>query len=136
MGVAGGGVALGHGVVQRARVRWSMGSSVSAVSFSVVFLVSVGGMMSTLGYELGGFCMACTLEACAGEGGRGVVGLLTTCIVGFVFPFPVGSLGSSMGASFRWEYVGRFLVMEGTDCAKLFVTYLNWGIFERTCECL
>ena len=49
MGVAGGGVARGHGVVQRDRVRWAMGSSVSSVSFSVVFLVSVGGMMSTLG---------------------------------------------------------------------------------------
>ena len=49
--VAGGGVALGHGVVQRARVRWAMGLSMSAVSFSVVFLVSVSGMMPTLGAE-------------------------------------------------------------------------------------
>ena len=48
MGVAGGGVALGHGVVRRACVRWAMGSS---VSFYVVFLVSVGNIMSTLGDE-------------------------------------------------------------------------------------
>ena len=51
MGVAGGGVALGHGVVQCARVRWAMDSSVSAVSFYVVLLVSVNGMMSPLGDE-------------------------------------------------------------------------------------
>ena len=51
MGVAFGGVALGHGVVRRARVRWAMGSSVSAVSFSIVFLVSIGGIMYILGAE-------------------------------------------------------------------------------------
>ena len=80
--------------------------------------------------------MDCTLGACAVEGGIGVVGLLTTCIVGFVLPFPVGSLGGSMGDFFRRGYVGRFLVMESTDCAKFFLTHLNWCIFERTCECL
>ena len=51
MVVAGGGVALGHGVVRHAHVRWEMGLSMSAVSFSVVFLVSVSGMMPTLGAE-------------------------------------------------------------------------------------
>ena len=51
VGVADGGVARGHGVVRRARVRWAMGSSVSAVSFSIVFLVSIGGIMYILGAE-------------------------------------------------------------------------------------
>ena len=27
-------------------------------------------------------------------------------------------------------------LMEGTDCAKLFVAHLNWCILERTRECL
>ena len=54
--------------------------------------------------------MTCTLGACAEEGVRGVVGLLTTCIVGFVFSFPVGSLGGLMGALFRRGYVGKKLV--------------------------
>ena len=39
------------GMVRRARVRWVMGSSVLV---SVLFIVSGGGKMSTLGYELGG----------------------------------------------------------------------------------
>ena len=99
-------------MVRRARVRSAMGSS---VSFSVVFLVSVGGVMSTLGDELVGFCMNCTLGACTGEDGRGVVGLMTTCIVRFVCAFPVGSLGVSMGALFRRGYVGTFLV----KCPKI-----------------
>ena len=94
-------------MVRHARVRWAM---VSSVSFSVLFLVSVGGIMSTLGDELVGVCMTCTLGACMGEDGRGVVGLLTTCIVGFVCAFPVGSLGVSMGALLRRGYVGTFLV--------------------------
>ena len=51
VGVAFGGMDLGHGVVRRACVRWEMGLSLSAVSFPVVFLVSVRGMMSTLGSE-------------------------------------------------------------------------------------
>ena len=51
MGVAGGGVAIGHGVVRRARVQWAMGLSVFSVSFSVVFLVPVRVMMSNLGDE-------------------------------------------------------------------------------------
>ena len=55
------------GMVRRARVRWVMGSSVLV---SVLFVVYGGGKMSTLGYELGGVCMICTLGACAGEGGR------------------------------------------------------------------
>ena len=88
-------MALVHGVVRRARVRWLMGSSVSDVSFSVVFFVSVSGMLSTLGSELGGVCMTCTLGASKGGGGRGVVGLLTNFSVGF-FSFPVGSLGGSV----------------------------------------
>ena len=54
-------------MVRRARVRWAMGSSVSV---SLLFLVSGGGMMSTLGAELGGVFMTCTLGDCAGEGGR------------------------------------------------------------------
>ena len=110
MGVVGCGVARGHGVVRHACVLWSMGSSVSSVSFSVVFLVSVGGMMSTLGDELVGFCITCTLGACMGGGGRGVVCLLTTFIFGFVRYFPVGSLGGSMGALLCRGYVGTFLV--------------------------
>ena len=36
------------GVIRRARVRWVMGSSVSV---SVLFLISGGSMMSTLGAE-------------------------------------------------------------------------------------
>ena len=55
------------GMVRRARVRWVMGLSVLV---SVLFVVSGTGKMSTLGYELGGVCMTCTLGACAGEGGR------------------------------------------------------------------
>ena len=59
----------------------------SSVSFYVLFLVSVGGMMSTLGDEVVGVCMNCTLGVCVGEDGRGVVGfvigLLTNCIVSF-----------------------------------------------------
>ena len=51
VGVAGGGVAQGHGVVRHARVRWAMDFFVLSMSFSVAFLVSVGGMISTLGYE-------------------------------------------------------------------------------------
>ena len=54
MGVVVSGVARGHGVAQHARVRWAMGYS---MSFSVLFLVSVGGIMSTLGDELVGVCM-------------------------------------------------------------------------------
>ena len=46
MGVSGSGVAQGHGMAQRARVRWDMGSS---MSFSVLLFVSVGGIMTTLG---------------------------------------------------------------------------------------
>ena len=39
-------------VVQRAHVRWEMGLSDSAVPVSILFLVvSVSGMMSTLGAE-------------------------------------------------------------------------------------
>ena len=55
-----------------------------------------------------GVCIACTLGACVGGGGRGVVGLLTTCIVGFVCIFLVGSLGGSMGDLFLQGYVGTF----------------------------
>ena len=51
------------GVIQLAHVRWSMGSSV------VMSVMSGGGMMSTLGAELGGVFMTCTLGACAEEGG-------------------------------------------------------------------
>ena len=51
MGVSGVGVDRGYGVVRRACVRWVMGLSVSYVSFSIVFLVSVSGMISTLGDE-------------------------------------------------------------------------------------
>ena len=59
------------GVIRRARVRWAMGSSVSAVPVSILFLViSVGGMMSNLGAERGGVFMTCNLGACAGEDGR------------------------------------------------------------------
>ena len=68
-------------MVQRARVQWDMGSSVLSVPFSVVLLVSVGGMVSTLRDELVGVFMACTLGDCTGEGVRGVVGVLTTCIL-------------------------------------------------------
>ena len=40
------------GVVRRAHVRWVMGLSVSDVPVFVLFLVvSVGGMMSTIGAE-------------------------------------------------------------------------------------
>ena len=53
--------------------------------------------------------MTCILGDCMGEGGRGVVDLLTNCIVDF-FSFPVGSLGGLMGALFCWGYVGTFLV--------------------------
>ena len=116
MGVVGSGVARGHGVARRACVRWAMGSS---MSFSVLFLVSVGDIMSTLGDESVGVCMSCTLGACAGGDFRGVagflIGLLTNCIVGFVCAFPVGSLGRSMGALLRWGYVGTFLV----QCLKI-----------------
>ena len=94
MGVAGSGVARGHGVALRACVRWVM---VSYMSFSVLFLVSVGGIMSTLGDELVGVCMNFTFGACVGEDSRGlvgfVIGILTTCIAGFVFDFLVSSLG-------------------------------------------
>ena len=51
MGVAGGGIARGHGLVRRDSVWWEMGSSVLSVSFYVALFVSVGGMMSTLGDE-------------------------------------------------------------------------------------
>ena len=54
--------------------------------------------------------MTCTLGACAGEGVRGVVGLLTTCIVGFGFSFQSGLLGGTLEALFFWGYVGTFLV--------------------------
>ena len=64
-------MAQGHGVARRARVWWAMGSS---MSFSVLFLVSVGGIMSTLGDELVAVCMNFTLGACMGEECRGVVG--------------------------------------------------------------
>ena len=110
MSIAGDGVSQGHGVGRRARVKWAMSLSVSSVSFFVVFLVSVGGMMSTLGDELVGFFITCTLGACMGGGGRGVVCLLTTFIFGFVRYFPVGSLGGSMGALLYRGYVGTFLV--------------------------
>ena len=110
-------------MVQRARVRWAMGSS---VSFSVVFLVSVGGMMSTLGDELVGVCMNCTLVYCRVEEGRGVVCLMTTCIIGFVCAFPVGSLVGSMGALFSWGYVGTFLV----QCPKI----LWRALIARSCS--
>ena len=66
MGVSGGGVARGHSMVRRACVGWAMGSSVSTVSFSVVFLVFVGSMMSTHGDEFVGVCMTFTLGACEG----------------------------------------------------------------------
>ena len=49
------------GVVRLARVRWAMGLSV------LMSVMSGGGMMSTLGAELGGVCMTCTLGACVGE---------------------------------------------------------------------
>ena len=55
------------GVVQRTYVRCAIGLSVLV---SVLFLVSGGGMMSTLGAELGRGCMTCTLGYCAEEGGR------------------------------------------------------------------
>ena len=84
----------------------------SSMSFSVLFLVSVGGIMYTLGYELVGVCMNCTLGACVGEDGRRVdgfvIGLLTNCILGFVCTFPVSSLGVSMEALLRRGYVGTF----------------------------
>ena len=112
-------------MVRRARVQWEMGLYVSYVSFSVVFLVSISGMMSTLGYELVGVCMTCTLGDGTGEGGRGVVGLLTTCIVGFVCAFPVGLLGGSMGDLFCRGYVGTFLV----QCPKI----LWRALIERSC---
>ena len=51
VGLSGGGVALGHGVVRRDPVQWVIGLSVSSVSFSIVFLVSISGMISTLGAE-------------------------------------------------------------------------------------
>ena len=52
-------------------MRWVMGSSVSAVPASVLFLlVYVGGMMSNLGSERGGVFMTCNLGASAGEDGR------------------------------------------------------------------
>ena len=54
------------GIVQLAHVWWEMGLS---VLISVIFVVSSGGMMSTLGSELGGVCMTFTLGACAGECG-------------------------------------------------------------------
>ena len=75
--------------------------------------------------------MTCNLGACAGGCGRGFVGILTTCIFGFGFSFPVGSLGGSMGDFFCWGYVGTFFgpmsknLMEGTDCVNLLVTHLN-----------
>ena len=94
-------------MVRRACVRWAMGSP---LSFYVVFFVSVGGMMSTLGDELVGVCMSYTLGSCTGKNGRGVVGLLTTCIVGFVCALPVGSLFGSMLALLCRGYVGTCLV--------------------------
>ena len=42
----------------------------SFVSVSALLLVSGGCIMYTLGAELGGFCMICTLGSWAGEGGR------------------------------------------------------------------
>ena len=49
-----------------------------------------------------------------GGDGRGVVGfvigLLTNCIVGFIFAFPVSSLGGSMEALLRQGFVGTFWV--------------------------
>ena len=59
--------------------------------------------------------MTFTLGDCAGEGGRGFVGIMTDCIVGFVFASPVGALGGSMGDLFCRGYVGTFLV----QCLKI-----------------
>ena len=84
--------------------------------------------------------MTCTLGACAGEGSNVVVGVLTACIV--FFAFLVGSLGGLMGALFCQGVCGNIFgpvpknIMEGTDCANLFVTHLNWCTFKRTYECL
>ena len=51
--------------------------------------------------------MTCNLGDCAGEGGSGVVGLLTTCIVFFI-NLPFGSLCGSMGALFRRSLWAHF----------------------------
>ena len=110
-------------MVLRVRVRWAMASS---VLFSVVSFVSIGGMMSILEDELVGVCMNCTLGACMREDVRLVVGLLTTCIVGFVCSFLVGSLGGSMGALFCRGYLGTFLV----QCPKI----LWRAIISRSCS--
>ena len=59
--------------------------------------------------------MTCNLGACAGGCGRGFVGILTTCIFGFGFSFPVGSLGGSMGDFFVGGMWAHFLV----QCPKI-----------------
>ena len=85
--------------------------------------------------------MTFTLGACAREGGRGVVGILNACIVDF-FCFPRWFIGRFNGSFVSSGVCGHIFgpvpknIMEGTDGAKLFVTHLNWCIFERTCECL
>ena len=84
--------------------------------------------------------MTRTLGSREGEGGRRVVGLPTTCIVGFCFP--CWFTGRFNGCFVLLVICGHIFgplskkLLEGTDCAKLFVTHLNWCIFERTCECL
>ena len=85
--------------------------------------------------------MTRTLGSREGEGGRRVVGLLTTCIVSF-FLFPGWFTGRLNGSFVSLGVCGHIFgplsknLMEGTACAKLFVTHLNWCIFERICECL
>ena len=71
------------------------------------------------------------------------MGLIPTCIFGFGFSFLGGLLGGRYPGSFVLSGVCGNIssplsenLMEGTDCAKLFVTHLNWCILERTCDCL
>ena len=60
------------------------------------------------------------------------MGLLTTCIFGFGFSFMGGLLGGTLGDSFLSRVCENVFgplsdkLMEGTDCAKLFVTHLKW----------
>ena len=51
--------------------------------------------------------MTCTLGAFTGEGGILSMGLLPTCIFGFVFSFPGGLLSGTLGDFFvgdMWEH--------------------------------
>ena len=108
MGVVGSGVAQGHVVDRRARVQWAMGSS---VLFSVLLLVSVGGILSTLGDELVGVCINCTLGACSVEGGRGVVGFLVLYRLVHravqLKPCYVGGMWARFWSSYQKSYGGH-----------------------------